>query len=297
MTAAREIPKELVGSINCPSYDSRIAHKRLLQTHESVYQWLEYGLYLIAAALPLFAHLYLAETPFNSIYRSLLVITSLLMFIVYPAFSIGRRSLSGFAGLRRLARAWGTVLLMLTAIAFVTETSDAVSRQILIVWAVSSFCLQGLVAVACVHLKRYASKVSTKRSTSVIVGSGDIVYQLASRMAGNVWLDEQLVAVCDFANSPNSYDLPQDVRSIFNFEDLSQLIDQKQVTRVYIALSLKETPFLHEQYNALKDKHIDIVWVLDIYEFELLNHCVREMAGQQRKKVEEKLMGKAKRMR
>ncbi|WP_317932549.1 undecaprenyl-phosphate glucose phosphotransferase [Halioxenophilus sp. WMMB6] len=279
MTIAREIPSQIMDSLRYPGSDARISHKRLLQTHSSIYQWIEYGLYLVAGVLPLIVHLQLADTQFSTQYRYLLVIASLMMMLIYPSFGIGRRSVSGVEGLKRLAKAWGTVLLLLAAVGFVTKTSESVSREVLVFWAISSYCLQGLVNVLCVRVKRYTRKVSSERCSSVIVGSGDIVYQLASRMAGNIWLDERLVAVCDFANSARSYDLPDGVRSIYNFDDLSSLIDRKQVRRVYIALSLKETPHLVEQYNALKDKQLDIVWVPDIYEFELLNHCVREMAG------------------
>jgi len=279
MTAAREIPQQLL-DYNEQSISSRIAHKKLLQTHSSVYQWIEYGLYLVAGVAPLLAHIaFGSEYYLSSAYRYLAVVTCLLMIIVYPAFGIGRRSVRGFAGLRRLARAWGAVLLLLAAVGFATKSSEDVSRKIMIFWAVSGFCLQGLVAVALARYKLYAHKVASESCNSVIVGSGDIVYQLASRMAGNIWLDEKLLAVCDFSNSQRAYDLPKDVRSIYNYEDLSQLIDSKKVRRVYIALSMKETPQLLEQYNAMKDKLVDIIWVPDIYEFELLNHCVREMAG------------------
>lgn len=279
MTAARELPQQLI-DYRAHSDSERISHKRLLQTHSSVYQWIEYGLYLTAGVAPLLAHIaFGSEYYLHSTYRYLAIVTGLLMLIVYPAFGIGRRRVSGFAGLRRLANAWGAVLLLLAAVGFVTKSSEDVSRLIMVFWAVSGFCLQGLVSVALVRLKLHHHRVASEACNSVIVGSGDIVYQLASRMAGNVWLDEKLVAVCDFSNSQRAYDLPSDVKSIFNHEDLLQLIEKKEVKRVYIALSMKETPQLLEQYNALKEKMVDIIWVPDIYEFELLNHCVREMAG------------------
>lgn len=279
MTAARELPQQLI-NYREQSENERISHKRLLQTHSSVYQWIEYALYLIAGVSPLLVHIaFGSEYYLSSTYRYLAIVTGLLMLIVYPAFGIGRRSLRGFAGLRRLANAWGAVLLLLAAVGFVTKSSQEVSRMIMIFWAVSGFCLQGLIAVALARFKLHHHRVASESCNSVIVGSGDIVYQLASRMAGNIWLDEKLVAVCDFSNSQRAYDLPTDVKSIFSHDDLIQLIDKKEIKRVYIALSLKETPQLLEQYNALKERMVDIVWVPDIYEFELLNHCVREMAG------------------
>jgi hypothetical protein len=250
MSAARDITSfieaaEARGHAHAPS-SQRKSYRRLLQSHNSIFQWFEYALYLAAAAGPLLAFQSFGNayvTPHN---QYVLVVSLLLMMIIYPMFGIGRRRVTGLAGLSRLGKAWGSVILALTAIGFLTKSRDEVSLLLMAMWAVSSFCLQGLVGIGCYRLCRYFHKVSSDRCNSVIVGSGDIVYHLAHKMSGNVWLDEKLIAVCDFSNSQRSYELASDVRSIFSYDDLSRLIEQKEVRRVYIALSMRETAQLME---------------------------------------------------
>ncbi|GLS27099.1 undecaprenyl-phosphate glucose phosphotransferase [Marinibactrum halimedae] len=278
MNSVKEAIDSSPVSVSRPQHN-HATYKRLLQRHDSLIIWFEYAFYLLTVAFSLSLCLTLFGTEFTRIHSQLIVTTGLLMLIIYPSIGVGRRRMSGFQGVLRTGRAWGLVVLSLTAVGFFTESTQVYDRNLLGYWVCISLIMQSLIHYVLLQLQLFARSVRRNRSRTVIVGSGDIVYRLAERISDNVWLDENLIAVCDYSNSELSYSLPSKIKSVFNFDDLKQLIRNENIQRVYVALSLQETPQLMEHYNALKNQHVDVIWVPDIYEFDLLNHCIREISG------------------
>ncbi len=254
-------------------------HKRLLQTHDGLFRYIEYCLYLIAAVFPLYLQLYLSGHPFDSGCRFLCAITAFSVLLVYPKLGIGRKSLVGLAGLSRLSRAWALVVAIIISVAVFTSILEALDPGILFGWLASSLAAQILVSGFCFRLRLFLVNRSSKRTASVIIGSGSAVEILASKMVNNIWLDEKIVGICDLSGKFNNPELLDSVNLIANLKEIEKKIENREINRVYITLSLAKTPEIAQYYQALQHKQIDVIWVPDIYELDLLNHCVREIGG------------------
>lgn len=253
--------------------------KRLLQTHDGLFRYIEYCLYLIAAVSPLYLQLVVSGQAFDSGSRFLCAITAFSVLLVYPKLGIGRKALVGFAGLSRLTRAWALVVASILTVAAFTSTLNAVDQNVLFAWLASSLAAQIVISGLCFRLRLFMVNRSSKRTASVIIGSGSAVELLASKMVNNIWLDEKIVGVCDLSGKYNNNGLSESVDVISSLKDIEQQIENREVNRVYITLSLAKTPEIAHYYQALQHKQIDVIWVPDIYELDLLNHCVREIGG------------------
>lgn len=271
--------------LNQIANNKSVGYKRLLKSHETLMQWVEYGLYFLVITATLQISLFLRQIALSGEYANMLLITFLLVLIVYPAFGVARRRVSGWRGMERLAKAWGLIFILLGALGFLTKTSSDFSRQAIITWGIFSFLFQLVLHYGLLTLRSYTHKLNNAIQPSIILGSGSIVYQLAFRIHNNVWLNEKLVGISERRSESSGAErlpfLPQrdNIGFIKSFDEVEAFITQHKVKRVYIALNLENTHELKKYYQVLQNKYVDIIWVPDIYEFDLLNHCIREIAG------------------
>ncbi len=211
-------------------------------------------------------------------YRSMLAFALLLMTITYHIMGVFRRFDSLEGAIQRLARAWGTVVIILAWTAFLTKTSEAYSRQVIVAWTLVAFVAQATV-LSGIYLwyKLYRNK-HKKRLPAIIIGTGDLAHHLAHSIKKNIWLTDTIIGVVSHSSEVNTWQ-SSDIPLLGSEQDLCAIVKEYGVRRIYFALPLELTNETQVFHNDLSQQNIDLVWAPDIFKFQLLNHSVREVSG------------------
>src|SRR5690606_31141330 len=213
-----------------------------------------------------------------SAYRILAVIAALLAIPLCALFRTYSTRNGYLVGLARLAVAWATLTSVLIFIGFVTKTTETYSREVALQWILGGYTLQ---ALAFLPLHKLARKVEGRvnvGTTSIIIGSGQLAYNLATKlryerneqMLGLVALDED-----DDAAPDNTTYFP----TLGVVSQLRSVLSENRVQRVYIALPARETDQIEGLYVDLLDANVDVVWVPDFANLKLLNHSIHNLGG------------------
>jgi putative colanic acid biosysnthesis UDP-glucose lipid carrier transferase len=219
---------------------------------------------------------YLGE--FSVEYRFLAVTTGMLMLVVYQSLGVFRRFTTRASALLRLTRAWGMVLAGLLAIAFLTETSDPYSRQVVALWAVGALPGQYLLYITAQWTSNIWQRRMEVMLPTLVVGSGDVAQHLAQSINRNPFISDQVVGVVDRPEYTSGWHLSS-APVLGTIDDLPRLIWTMNIDRIYVALPIERSAEIAGIQRALLEHNVDVIWAPDIFSFNLLNHCVREVAG------------------
>lgn len=252
--------------------------KRLLQNHDTLVQWVQQILNIFAVVCSLFALTFWKEGAMGEHYRVMLVFAVLLMIITYHLFGVLRRFDSILGGIQHLARAWGVVIIVLAWVAYFTKTSEEYSRQVIVYWALLSFIAQSLIFLITYEVYKLYRVKYRERIPALIIGTGTVARHLAVSISKNIWLADKIVGVISYGEDDGTWHLekPGLLGSEHNIEEI---IEKYKIRRVYVALPFSKNRYIKEIQDRLIDSNLDLVWAPDIFEFQLLNHSVREVAG------------------
>jgi putative colanic acid biosysnthesis UDP-glucose lipid carrier transferase len=252
--------------------------QRLLRDRQSFVHWIQWltSAALVLGLLFVLTQQHLGDFPVE--YRFLAVTTGMLMLVVYQSVGVFRRFNTRASGMLRLTKAWGLVLGCLLAIAFLTQTSEQYSRQVLALWAVGALAGQHLLYIAAQALsKLWRSHADTTLAT-LVVGSGELAQHLTDSINRNPFLAERVIGIVDLPRHTVRW-TSGSVPVLGLIEDLPSLIASSEIDRVYVALPVERSAEIAEIQRMLLDFNVDVIWAPDIFSFNLLNHCVREVAG------------------
>ncbi len=252
--------------------------KRLLQNHDTLVQWVQQILNILVVAGSLVALTLWRDNAIGVHYRVMLVFAVLLMIITYHLFGVLRRYDSVLGGIQHLARAWGVVIIILAWVAFLTKTSESYSRQVIVYWALFSFVAQACVFVLTYEVHKLYRVKYRERSPSLIVGTGMMARHLASSISKNIWLNDKIVGVVSYGSDVEAWN-EKICPKLGSEKELSEIVENYGIRRIYVALPFAQIHHIKDVQDLLADTNIDVVWAPDIFEFNLLNHSVREVAG------------------
>ncbi|MFL0800322.1 MAG: undecaprenyl-phosphate glucose phosphotransferase [Agarilytica sp.] len=253
--------------------------KRLLQNHDTLVQWVQQIFNIAAVVGSLFCLTMWQEGEVAVHYRVMLVFAVLLMVITYHLFGVFRRFDSILGGIQHLARAWGVVVIILAWVAYLTKTSESYSRQLIVYWAFFAFLLQALVFLLTYEAYQIYRLKFRQRIPSIIVGTGSVARHLAKSISNNIWLNDKIVGVVNYGDDQQNEWLMEKPPLLGTDQELLDIIERHKIRRVYVALPFDLNRHIKTIQDTLVDSNIDLVWAPDIFEFELLNHSVREVAG------------------
>lgn len=252
--------------------------KRLLQNHDTLVQWVQQILNILAVVGSLICLTLWRDNEIGVHYRVMLVFAVLLMIITYHIFGVLRRFDSVLGGIQHLARAWGVVIIILAWVAFLTKTSESYSRQVIVYWALISFMAQAVVFVLTYEAHKFYRVKYRERSPSLIIGTGMMARHLASSISKNIWLNDKIIGVVNYGSEDDNWN--DKISPLLGSEsELNAIIEKHGIRRIYVALPFAQTHHIKDVQDQLIDSNIDLVWAPDIFEFRLLNHSVREVAG------------------
>ncbi|WP_053980387.1 undecaprenyl-phosphate glucose phosphotransferase [Marinagarivorans algicola] len=261
-----------------PQKPSLTRSKRLLQNHDTLAQWIQHSLNLVVVGVTLIILALWRDGTMGDHYRVMLGFSLLIMTIIYNWFGVFRRFENLFGGMQHLARAWGTVIIILAWLAFLTKTSEAYSRQVIVYWVFIAYILQVAVlylthTIHAVYRTRYRA-----RMPAIIIGTGSMAKHLAQSISNNTWLNDKIVGVIGDQQAQEHWN-DSDIPLLGTESDICALIDQYAIKRVYMALPLADSNRIQDIQNTLFEYNIDLIWAPDIFSLHLLNHSVREAGG------------------
>ena len=253
--------------------------KRLLQNHDTLVQWVQHFLNAIVVIGTLLLLTEWKDGDVGAHYRSMVVFAVLVMIITYHLFGVHRRFESLLGGIQHLARAWGVVIIILAWVAFLTKTSELYSRQVIVYWAVFAFIGQAIVQIIVLKVYRLYSAKFRERIPAIIVGTGRVGTHLARSISRNIWLRDEIVGVVTLDGQLQEDWSLDDIPVLDGVENILEVLKTYGIKRVYLTPGFAENAQIKTIQEKLIDSNVDLVWAPDIFEFNLLNHSVREVAG------------------
>jgi putative colanic acid biosynthesis UDP-glucose lipid carrier transferase len=261
-----------------PLAAQRPRNKRLLQNHDTLAQWVQHILNLgvVSATLCVFA--YWRDGEIGQQYRTMLAFALLLMTITYHLMGVFRRFDHLEGAIQHLARAWGVVVIILAWTAFLARTSEDYSRQVVVYWVLAAFFGQAILLTLTYNWFKLYRRRYQQRIPAIIVGTGNLAKRLAQSINNNIWLNDSIIGTIRHHSESDPWNI-EGIPVLGNDSELENIIRTHNVRRIYIALPLALTYDVKTVHDTLFNENLDLVWAPDIFELQLLNHSVREVAG------------------
>lgn len=215
-------------------------------------------------------------------YRYAVITAGILTAIIFSSFQIYHavRSQRFLKYISRLIQAIATVFICLAGISFFTKTGDIYSRAWFMWWIASSATLLiifrcGL--LGCLHYMR-ARGLNERRV--IIIGGGDLGQRLTIAMQQSLWTGFRIAAIFD--DAPEK--LPAQccgIPILKTPENLSDYISESKPTidEIWLALPLNATKRVKDILNMVKYHVVTTRCVLDIFNMDLLNQKISDIAG------------------
>ncbi len=218
-------------------------------------------------------------------YMNLILVLLVVMALTYDRFAIYRSNAHFVDKTLNLLKAWTVTFLVLVVLAFLTKQSAIYSRYLIGQLYVIGFLTQIMLHFLFKIIYQKVILHSQQNEKVLIVGQSRLAYYLQQKISGNPWIGEQVIG---FVRLPSD-DTPasgrrasgrkNDPEILGNIEDLPALIDQHDISMVYIVTPLKSSKALEDVYMSVLDKHVSIHWIPDIFSLRLVNHSVKEISG------------------
>ena len=257
--------------------NSAMVHVRVNRNrvHKGLTFWTQWALAIAMTTGLLFVLAYNQDGQIDSAYRVLAVLTLLGSVPAYSMVQVYHKRLGYLSGLARLLCGWLITLGGMAVIGFISKTSETFSREVILLWASLGYVLQALLYVPMHWLARYYSNRISNRQKILIVGTNELAVNLADKLAKVQ--DAPLVGLV--GSSTDEIAFSNTHRIVGQLEELRELIATHRISRLYIALSLKDAEKIEELYIDLLDSSVDVVWIPDFNSLTLLNHSVSEVDG------------------
>jgi putative colanic acid biosynthesis UDP-glucose lipid carrier transferase len=263
------------------STSSNLKPKKLLRKHESLLLIFQVSLscLVVSVALVICTLLKIGDVP--SLYRLLLIISVFLVVAVYSMMGVFKQSPKFYNMAMRISLAWLLLMAVLIIIAFLTKTSELYSREVMLTW----FFSVAIVQIPVLKLNYYAVALYRKKYTrpinAVVIGVGKTARFFSNKINDNYWLPDRVLGMI------NGYQetVPDTIYSQLRFpllggiSEIEDVIKTHNIQRIYISLPLKHAAKVEQLNERLLDCQADVIWILDVSDWKLMNHSLREVAG------------------
>jgi len=203
--------------------------------------------------------------------------SSVLLFPIFNVYRVWRGS-STLTEIKQVTIAWLMMGLLLTGVAFATKSGADFSRSWMGLWLVSTWVsLVGLRILLRVVLRWLRSSGFNHRHI-VIVGTGDQAVVVADRLRRSTWFGLEISALfgAEAAQLPTWL---SGKKIISDVSELRDYVDDGDVDQVWISLPHSEEVTIRNVILALDGSSVQIRYVPDIFEYQLMHHSLSEIAG------------------
>ena len=262
-------------------FGSKNNRRRLLRKHKSLLFICQVfcNLSVVGIALLICTYSKMAAVP--DYYRLLFIITVFLVLVIYQAFGVYKQTEKFYKMATRITLAWMTTIAVLIVMGFLTKTGEVFSREVIVTWFVSVALIQiPILRLNYLAVSLYRKK-HTKPINSLVVGLGRTARFFSQKIHTNHWLPDKVLGMVNgYAKDiPNSITQQLSFPVLGDIRDIKQIIKTHAIQRIYMLLPLKHAAKVEKLNEYLLDSQVDVIWVLDISDWKLMNHSVREVAG------------------
>ncbi|EPJ56266.1 MAG: hypothetical protein OFPI_00560 [Osedax symbiont Rs2] len=260
---------------------ARKRNNRILKNHESRLLLVQVFFSCSLISLVFITVVNMNEHKLTEMYKLLLIVSILLCVIIYPLFGVYKQSANFSIMICRISLAWTATVTIMIVIGFLTATSQFYSSEIIIIW----FSIVAILQVPLLKFNYFSAyiyrKKYTKQIPSIVVGLGRTARYLTYKINKNYWMPDTIIGMVDGLNEGIPSDVHGDLSTplLGDLDNIKEIIDKYQAKRVYVSLPLRMAEKVEELNDYLIDFNVDVIWVLDLSDWKLLNYSVREVAG------------------
>ena len=177
-----------------------------------------------------------------------------------------------------LMQALAVLVLLLAGLSFFTKTGEIYSRVWFGLWMVSA--LTALVSYRCVLLLclRLMRARGMNERVVVIVGAGKLGVRFAATVQQALWTGFRVISFLD-DHAGKKPAMLSGIPVLQTPESLNTYLNQHHVDEIWLALPLRAEGRVKEILHALRYETITTRFVLDIFDLDLLNHSISDVAG------------------
>jgi putative colanic acid biosynthesis UDP-glucose lipid carrier transferase len=255
--------------------------RRLLQKHKSILLIVEILLNCIIVNGVLIVCTLVKSGTVSYLYDFLGIISIFLIILIYPLFNSYKQTDKFYEIAIRNSMAWMTTVTLLIVMLFLTKTSELYSREVIITWFVSV----ALIQIPLLRLK-YSFVAHFRRNyyvpiNSLVVGLGRTARNFSSKIDGNHWLPDKIVGMVNGYDEEvlPSISLQLKFPLLGKVTDIKKIIKDHSIERIYVSLPVKHAAKIEALNEYLLDSQVDVIWLLDVSDWQLMRHSVREVAG------------------
>jgi putative colanic acid biosynthesis UDP-glucose lipid carrier transferase len=188
------------------------------------------------------------------------------------------RGRSIFSIVRQVILAWLLITLILTVIAFFSKTGAHFSREWFFEWMFLGGAISLLLRLLMVIVLRIFRRVGYNTRTIVIIGSGELGQKVYRRLCKGRGTGYRVTCFLDRSGRAKQGSIDGiEVQPIP--DNLGEWIVEQGIDEVWIALPLRALSVMKTLLHQLRFSTANIKVVPDIFELDLLNHSVFEVAG------------------
>ncbi|HTM64108.1 MAG TPA: undecaprenyl-phosphate glucose phosphotransferase [Gammaproteobacteria bacterium] len=200
--------------------------------------------------------------------------------VVFSFFSIytsvrGQGLISHFL---KLIQALVVLMLLLAGLSFFTKTGEIYSRVWFSLWMASALVV--LISYRCALLLflRFMRAHGMNERVVVIFGAGKLGVRFASTVQQALWTGFRIIYFLDDHAGCKPEKLCK-IPVLQTPEDLGNFLKLKHVDEIWLALPLRAEARVKEILYSLRHETITTRFVLDIFDLDLINHSISDVAG------------------
>lgn len=251
--------------------------RRLLQNQDTLYQHFQIVLSIVGAVSLLLLAAFLRDGMLKAGYLSMACFAAFSMLIIYEWHGIYRIYRGNV--MQRLLLSWCVVVSLVIAMTFFTKNSDHISRVVILSWAISGFVFQVLSYKLAHSISRYICGTHSKPIRAIVIGSGKVSEHLVSSINDNAWIPDQIVGVVHDEKSGSKDASQASMMHLGKLDETMEVVSNHNINRVYLALPMRSGSVIERIYRDLSQCTVDVIWVPDVYDMDLMNHSVKEING------------------
>lgn len=231
--------------------------------------WLAYALYPP-----------LAELDFPEHYVFALLFMGVMTATLFPLMGLygSRRGVTAFAEVRQIFRAVMVLAALWVAFVFFSKTGEQFSRVWSAYWLALVLAVQLALRGGLRLLLRQLRRRGYNLRHVVIVGAGELGLTVAERLRAAPWAGFSIRGFYD-DNPALAQARPAGLPVLGTTDRLLADLDEEAVDQVWIALPLRAEQRIRELIGGLQQTSVQVRFVPDIYNFNLLHHSVSEIQG------------------
>lgn len=168
--------------------------------------------------------------------------------------------------------------LLLSGLAFLTKTGDLFSRVWFLYWASLTFVFLVLYRIGLIQCLRFMRKQGLNERRVIIFGAGELGSKFAGTVQQALWTGFKIISFLDDF-------IDQKPKLIHNIpvcdtpNNLCDYLKAQTIDEFWIALPLKADERVKAILHELRHFNVTIRYVLDIFDLNLLNHSISDVAG------------------